>query len=548
MSDLISRPSAFSPENAPPLELQVIPGERGPGLIYRGTTIHRADDPDGEAQEWARLALAQKIGSDPPRLALVCGVGLGWHIRRLKELFPAIKVAVYEPSREILEVHEKYNVLGRGENPQIFTDFASFEAFVSAAVPHGDGSFPVTLTVPGYASLFPEETRSFSARIAAEISRLRVILKTRAATDSAFTHNLVANAGLFPLIPDLALLKDRFVPRPAFAVGAGPSLSENGRHLREAKSRGLVICAGAALKPLLRMGVAPDVILVLESSDTSRFLKLNAQEREVLGDGAVLALAAGSHPEHFRQEGYARALFHLSGGDAQLFSQGIFLPQGGNAGTAAFALAYIWGLNPLILVGQDQAYSGTQLHAEGTADSLVETNFADAIKVPGIGGGEVFTNTGLLASVNWLAEAAALIGKSPKKIRLVNSSASGARVSGFEEIPLDIMVASLPPAPPTWSLSEILPKLPKPTHRELTGDLRQMSTLLSQLRRLARANLKRALIEMMNLSKASAFMGQLLAPALAGGHQNVILDKLSWADGIILKILASLEKTRDLAR
>jgi hypothetical protein len=505
--------------------------------------VHSPDDPAAEAASWVKEVVGRwQGGGGTPELALVFGLGLGWHLRRLKELFPGVEVAVFEPDRGFVETFEKYNVLSLADSPKIFTDREEFDRFVSKEVVYGEGAFPLLMVTPGYHRAFPEEAARFMERVGEEVTRLKVIVKTRKATMSAFMDNLVENAWLAPRLPDLMLLKGRFMPRPAFAVGAGPSLTQNGALLKGVGDRGLVIAAAAALKPLLRLGVSPDVVVVVESSDTSRYLKLTGEEKAALKPGTVLAAAAASHPAHFRADGFEKALFHLSGGEAQLLSQGYFLPQGGNAGTACFAFAYVWGLAPIVLVGQDQAYLGPQLHAEGTVDSLFEADRSDSIRVPGIGGTVAETNTGLAASVNWLVEAANLIRSKGKGPRLINSSAQGAAVRGFDEIPLEAVMAKLPAQPPTWSIAEIMKSLPKPSARELRGDMKQMSAILSQTRQLVNRNVQRALVEMMNVSKVSAFMAELLAPALAGGNRQGILKNIAWADGVILKMLASLEK------
>ncbi|MDR1041188.1 MAG: DUF115 domain-containing protein [Deltaproteobacteria bacterium] len=538
---------ATAPVNHAAMQFQVVPGPLGPGLVLRGHTVHSNDDPAAEAASWVKEVVGRwQGGGGTPELALVFGLGLGWHLRRLKELFPKLRVAVFEPDREFVATFDRYNALSLADAPVIFTDLGEFDRFVSQEVVYGEGAFPLLMVTPGYHLAFPSEAQRFMDRVGEEITRLKVIVKTRKATMSSFMDNLVENAWLAPRLPDLMLLKGRFMPRPAFAVGAGPSLAQNGHLLRDVGDRGLVICAAAALKPLLRLGVSPDVVVVIESSDTSRFLKLTDQERALMKPDTVLAAALGSHPAHFRAEGFGKALFHLSGGEAQLLSQGYFLPQGGNAGTACFAFAYVWGLNPVVLVGQDQAYLGAQLHAEGTVDSLVDPDRMDSIRIPGIGGTTVESNTGLAASVNWFAEAAALIRSKGKGPRLINSSAQGAAVRGFDEIPLEAVMRALPEQPKTWKVSEIMGSLPKPTARELRGDLKQMSAILTQTRQLVHRNVQRALIEMMNVSKVSAFMGELLAPALAGGNRQGILKSIAWADGVILKMLASLEKGGEL--
>ncbi|MDR2613315.1 MAG: DUF115 domain-containing protein [Deltaproteobacteria bacterium] len=547
MPETLNPFAAQGPAPAGSQQIQVVPGARGPGLLLRGATIHGADDPAAEAASWVKEVVGRwQGGGGAPELALVFGLGLGWHLRRIKELYPGIRVVVFEPDRGFLETFGKYNVLARADEPQIITDTAEFDRLVSREVVYSEGPFPLLMITPGYQLAFPLEARRFMDRVGEEVSRLRVIVKTRKATVSAFMDNLVENAWLATRLPDLMLLKGRFMPRPAFAVGAGPSLTQNGALLRGVGDRGLVIAAAAALKPLLRLGVSPDIVLVIESSDTSRFLRLTDGERAALKPDTVLAAAAGSHPAHFRAGGFRKALFHLTGGEAQLLSQGYFLPQGGNAGTACFALAYVWGLSPLVLVGQDQAYLGPQLHAEGTVDSLVETDRPDAIRIPGIGGTAVESNTGLAASVNWLVEAASLIRSKGRGPRLINSSAQGAAVRGFEEIPLEAVVRGLPPQPRTWRVAEIMESLPRPSARELRGDLKQMSAILTQARQLVHRNVQRALVEMMNISKVSAFMGELLAPALAGGNRQGILRNIAWADGVILKMLASLERGGEL--
>jgi hypothetical protein len=164
--------------------------------------------------------------------------------------------------------------------------------------------------------------------------------------------------------------------------------------------------------------------------------------------------------------------------------------------------------------------------------------------VPAIGGGLVETNSGLAASINWLVEAARLVRTKSPGVRLFNASASGASVRGFEEVPLNVILQKLGDPPKTWELKDIMDGLPRPKLKSLKADVKQMSVVLTQIRQLAHKNLQRALIEMMNLSKASAFLGEILAPALAGGTQAGVLKNVAWADGVLLKILSSLEKAK----
>ncbi|MDR1487527.1 MAG: hypothetical protein LBT62_06005, partial [Deltaproteobacteria bacterium] len=113
----------------------VIAGPQGPGLMFRGVTIHSADDPLSEARNWLGQALSKRSRQKTqPPLALIFGLGLGWHIRAIKEIFPAIRVCVFEPDRSLFDVYSKYNVLALEQEPEIFTDITAFEEMVSAEI------------------------------------------------------------------------------------------------------------------------------------------------------------------------------------------------------------------------------------------------------------------------------------------------------------------------------------------------------------------------------------------------------------------------------
>lgn len=516
---------------------QILPGPIGPGLMYKGQTVHWPEDPLGEARQWLDEAAAQREPGPAPAMVFILGLGLGWHLKIIRDRFPGIRLVVYEPTKELVRTYIDRRVTGF--EAEIVTDWPSFEAFVARELVHKPGPDPLIVTVPAYRALWPREAARFHSHLKAELSRREVIEKTKEATDSAFLNNLIENIRLCCALPDVLLLKGRLTPRPAFVVGAGPSLDQNGAQLKEAAEYGLIICASAAVKPLLNLGVSPQVIMVLESADTARYLELTPQEAQNLQPQTVLAGAAGCHPAHFKVPGYYRSLYHLNGGQAQLLSQGLFLPQGGNAGTAAFALAYVWGLNPLILVGQDQAYQGRLLHAADTADSVTEDDPGQTLTVPGVFGTTVETNTGLLASLNWYAEAAQTVKRKNSRIRLINASAAGAAIRGFEEIPLNAVLASLPRQTPL-NLAAHLDRLPKPSLKEIKGDLRQMGGILGSLRQLAGRQMPKALSEMAAISRASAFMAQILTRAMKSGSRAGVLKELTKAEGLVLKMLSGL--------
>ena len=527
-------------QNYQPLAVTMAQGPAGPGLAVGGIHLHSSTTPWEEATSWVNSAFKSHQGQKPG-LALVFGVGLGYHLKVLRKKYPNIRLAVFEPMAEMISVYSNVQPLttNEGEAPFITSNWEAFEKAVSQQIGQSQASGVLVLTPPPYQSLKPEDFQIFDQYVRQQIIRRAVIDRTRESTGHIFLSNLAKNANILPDLPDLMALKGKLGSiGPAFIVGSAPSLDSNISHLKEAMGKGMILASSSALKPLLKQGVRPDVVLVLESEDTSDYLRLTSDEMAILGDNTVLALASSCHPAHFQVPGFHKGIFHLSSGEAQLFGNGVFLPQGGNSGTAAFSLAYCWGLNPLILVGQDQAYQGNRLHAQGTPGEVNDPNFG-LLNVMGIGGREVQTDTGLLASIAWYAEAVKTIATLPNPPALFNASASGARLAGFREVPLEAISASLPLLAKKLNAASILPHISKNSREEIKSDMTQLAGIVNTLRRMGRTDAKKAYAEMKQFCEMSKFLRQLLNTALATPNPQAFKASCERADELMTQMLSN---------
>lgn len=516
-------------------------GRFGSGLSFNEVLIHDPDDPVAEAYHWVEASLAQRVGRQdlPAAVAMVFGAGLGYHLKVLRQLYPQIRLLVFEPSYELEIIFGRHSMLddSDGPAPEIYRDWNEYENAVSRLVVYGRESGTMVLAPEGYKKLWPEAWARFDSCARQQIMRRAVIEQTRANTDGLFLRNLAQNVGRLMNLPDLMILKGHLPARPALAVGAGPSLDDSLEALRAIGQRAFILAASSAVKPLLAAGVRPDVTVVLESSDTSDYLRLTEAEKAFLGPNCILALASGCHPAHFELDGFVQGIFHLSPGEAQLLSQGAFLPQGGNAGSAAFALAFCWGLGPLILVAQDQAYAPGKLHASGTPGE-VQAPEGD-LCVQGVGGGRVRTHSGLLASVGWFAEAAKTIAAQPNAPILFNASASGASIAGFNEVPLSVLAESLPAAVPL-PVAQALPRLPRPNVKEVKKDVGQIASVVATLHRLAKTDYRRAAAEARQAAQISRFLGQVLAEAVVAASRSELKEALERAEALMSLMLSRL--------
>jgi hypothetical protein len=269
-------------------------------------------------------------------------------------------------------------------------------------------------------------------------------------------------------------------------------------HLAGVREKALVLAAASALRPLAKVGVAPHLALALEALDESRQFAGAAQIR------TVLAAATSSHPAHFRSWSGPRALFHLQPWLIRLLGQGQALPSGGHATSVAFSLAILWGCDPIILVGQDLAYTGGRIHAADRPGGEDEARPLTT-PVPAIGGGQVETSHVMLSYITWYEEAAAYLRARARR-RIINATAAGAHLSGFEHQNLAQVLSDLPSLSIDFNdLTTALKRLPRPRIEALKGRLAQ-----------ARADVRRAslLVE---------------TDGLAAARQALALDSPAWA-------------------
>jgi hypothetical protein len=145
------------------------------------------------------------------------------------------------------------------------------------------------------------------------------------------------------------------------------------------------------------------------------------------------------------------------------------LDYGASVATAAFALAHAWGADPIVLVGQDLAYTGGRVYASGTPyDGMIARRDGEELvlegrpekdeeyrrsgltpqprrkprlEIPAWGGGMVQTTHELVLFLRWFEGAASRLAGGT---RLVNATEGGAHITGFEERPLAGLLADLP--------------------------------------------------------------------------------------------------------
>jgi hypothetical protein len=172
-------------------------------------------------------------------------------------------------------------------------------------------------------------------------------------------------------------LKDKFRGETAYLVGASPSLSKNVKELK--KKKGIIITCSHALKYLIKNGIKPDYVVVLDAHEKQvDFLDIGDESKDIklLADIMV-------HPNIFKvwngrvwffrtigekpKDKIHNALWKLSKFNDLIYT-------GGNVMSGAYSIADLLGCKRVVYVGMD--FSNSIL-----SDSFVE--YADGSRDEG---------------------------------------------------------------------------------------------------------------------------------------------------------------------
>lgn len=448
--------------------------------------------------------------SQPGDTLVLAGLGLGWHARAALEHPNAPNVLVYEPNPQ----GRALAVALGPELPgvRLALDLEQLaEALGERLVYAGTGRVAV-YGLPAYRQVLPGLCEE--ARLAVEQGRLRAGLDraNRQAKHRQWWRHLVDNFKLVLDLPDVSGLAGAYAGRPALVVGAGPSLDQSLPWLVGCRDKALVLAASSALGPLARLGVAPHLALALEAKDESR------QFAGADPSKTLLAAASSGSAAHFANWPGLKSIFHLQPWVAELVGTGLPLPSGGHVTSAAFALAILMGCDPVILVGQDLAYSGGRSHAQGVPGRPQEAPDRGP-QVEAIGGGQVETSEVMLGYITWYQEAAAYLHRGGVARRVINASAQGARLGGFEHLDLARALASLPAGPQPWpTLVQALSQVPRPAGPALGQRLRaEQERIIQALASLREQGLEACLALKGQGGALAAALQEL--PAQAGVHE-----------------------------
>ncbi|MEE8143718.1 MAG: 6-hydroxymethylpterin diphosphokinase MptE-like protein [Planctomycetota bacterium] len=286
-----------------------------------------------------------------------------------------------------------------------------------------------------------------------------VVLKTSMYLSRFTFKNQTANLVHYLSSPGIAPLKGTLAGKPAVIISAGPSLRRDIHLLHEAVGKVTLIAVSTTLRPLLDRGIRPDFTVLIDWHRMSRryfegvdpaTAPLMVCELRATSEG--IGTYPGTHL--FPNDLYFNTLFE------GLFGDKGDLPLGTTVAHSAFHFANYLGADPIILVGQDLAFTGSLLHVPGTVVQTQEYPTTHRFyslemrelefyltyrkrfrKVPAIPDGEVPTDN---VFFSYLKEFERIFREHPGQV--IDATEGGARIEGTEVLRLKEVLSRYPDA------------------------------------------------------------------------------------------------------
>ncbi len=287
------------------------------------------------------------------------------------------------------------------------------------------------------------DARDFEALVAWARRTAEVEAVTQRELGTLWLDNVAANLPLVIRGASVANLAGRLAGTPIVVAGAGPSLATVLDELRAWRDRFLLVAAGSAVRPLARAGIAPDLVTLLEGRSSVR--QFDGVPEELLR-GAVLVVAASTHPDHLALPCAARLFFHSHASRwlAPATADGSILPCAGNVGTTSLVLAWLLGGVPVMAAGLDFARAATGYYVAGAGSHEADHAGAGTMAVAGWQGETLSATSELVSYREQTEDVLRAVHAREPRARFLAIATGGARVAGMQALAAARILPHLP--------------------------------------------------------------------------------------------------------
>ena len=403
-------------------------------LVYNGIPLHCNNNPQQEA-----LTEFQKAGK--AKIVIIIGLDLGYLLKRAF-IGSSCKIVMYEPDLDILRFTlETVDFEQEFQSGRVFitNSLNELNDILSAIYNYKDAIN--VLRLKSADQLYPEQIKN----LLTELPRIDADLKAN--FDTLFNKSwLWLINSLYKFIPDkpdfsLNILENKFKDKAALIVSAGPSLDKNIEIIKNNREKFIIFCANVAYKKLALNDITPDFIVYIDAGDYLYTIKnLDHSKTNIINHiSSFRKVFEELNPNKFFTFYCKNDIFSRWVSKFTNFSIENYEAKG-SVSHLALLSAYNMGCNPIILTGQDLAYTNGKYYSSGSfwaddnEDKELLQNKIESIKKAGVfevkgqNGETLSTSPDYAGFIKYFEEFA----REKQAVKLINCSTDGAQINGFE--------------------------------------------------------------------------------------------------------------------
>ena len=393
--------------------------------------LHSVYDPEKEAQEYLQQTL-----TDPDiNVVVLTGLGLGYMLQALcKSCSERVRIAVVEPRLDLLITaltwRDLSDVLTDNRVRFIVEKDTKKAAKETIAELHPEKLKAWKLiAAPAFMRLHKDYLHSFVDQLGSAINVQVSSIATAFNLSELFLRNTLSNLSIAAKSPGVMHFKDCWKNRPAIIVAAGPSLIKQLPILREIQNNILIIAADKTWSILQKAGIKAHIVVAIDPRsppawetdppDDVWFLVASSCNPTVVNSKStkhIVSIATPAHDVIFKP----------------MIGERGYLHSGGSVANNAFSFAKLMGAAPVILIGQDLAYTGGASHATGYFNPQTLEERKLTVKengyreIEGYWGDKVYTDRQLDSFRQWYE---GYIIHNPSEV-VINATEGGAKIAG----------------------------------------------------------------------------------------------------------------------
>jgi Tfp pilus assembly protein PilF len=421
----------FSPNGLPNLKLEK---ENGEPLF-----LHLKDNPEEEIPAFLKYVPEGSTG-----FVALFGMGLGYTPKAILEQRPQIaNLAIFEADRSIfLRALQCMDLTNLISSPKVILNIGEDCGMATTLAPCFHALMLEHIHTLKHLLSFkihPETYQKLSDAFFEHSSPINIRSNTLSRFGKLFLENRFRHLSTLHHDYLLENLKNCYKGIPAILVSGGPSLNKNIHLLHKFKKKALILAVDTAFQPLIRKNIHPDYVTTLDPQKIV-IEKFGDSRTNFTETSLIVSPCASFEVAKYMQAKHVFWTYNSSDIEAWMnnIAGGSFTHGGG--GTVAHLNLYaalIMGCSPIIIIGQDLAFSKGEDHAEDvvlTNKDKVKNKLLrkDVLRVKSWSGGEVETDRSFLSYKNTFEE----IIKSNSNL-YINSTEGGAYIEGMKHISLD---------------------------------------------------------------------------------------------------------------